>query len=185
MRCLSFLVILAVVALGSGCTMTEPPKTKPQPITQEQVVAEIEKCGGEIKTEGNAPDAPVIGVGFGGWGFGFPGKPANTEPVTDALLEHLRTLDQLHSLGLMGTQVTDSGMKYLESLSQLHTLNLDYTKVSDAGLEHLQGLSQLQSLSVTSTNVTDRGVKRFQTALPKCRIVRRPTLDDQKGPLRY
>ena len=45
---------------------------------------------------------------------------------------------------LDGTKVTDAGLEHLKGLTQLHKLGLNNTKVSDAGLEHLNGLTQLQ-----------------------------------------
>jgi len=44
--------------------------------------------------------------------------------------------------------------------------------VTDAGLEHLKGLTTLQELHLSHTKVSDEGVKKFQQALPKCKIQR-------------
>jgi len=68
------------------------------------------------------------------------------EPITDADLPHLWSLDKCLHLELHNTQVTDQGLK------------------------HLEGLSNLKYVSLDNTQVTDEGVARLQAALPGCEI---------------
>jgi hypothetical protein len=49
-------------------------------------------------------------------------------------------------------------------------LSLNGTQVTDAGMEHLRGLTQLNFLAIKDTPVTDDGVKKYQQALPNCRV---------------
>jgi hypothetical protein len=90
--------------------------------------------------------------------------------VTDAGLEDLKGLIQLQLLSLDSTQVTDAGLVHLKGLTQLRQLSLNGTQVTDAGMEHLRGLTQLNFLAIKDTPVTDDGVKKYQQALPNCRV---------------
>ena len=198
MRTMFLLLILVGVMGGSSAKAQDAAADKPatQPaaasittpaISQEQVVAEIEKCGATVKRDGNAPDGAVVEVIF---------DRKSSQGVTEAGLEHLEGLKELRTLNLANTKVTDGGLEHLKGLSQLVTLNLGctnvtdeglaklkglnrlenlnllITKVSDAGLAHLEGLSQLRSLSVYGSRVTSDGVKKLQQALPRCKIER-------------
>jgi hypothetical protein len=74
---------------------------------------------------------------------------------------------------LIDTNVSDAGLAYLQGMHTLYQLRLDNnTRVTDAGLASLKGLSQLSQLGLHGTKVTDAGVKKFQQALPKCKIQR-------------
>ena len=81
--------------------------------------------------------------------------------ITDAGLEQLKELSQLHWLNLNGTKITDAGLEQLKELSQLHWLTLNGTKITDAGLEHLKGLTQLHNLWLDNTGVTDTGLEHL------------------------
>jgi hypothetical protein len=59
-------------------------------------------------------------------------------------------------------EVTDAALEYLKRLTQLHNLDLDHTHVTDAGLENLTGLTQLQSLNLGSTSVDDAGLEHLR-----------------------
>ncbi len=78
--------------------------------------------------------------------------------ITDAGLEHLRGLPQLHRLEIGETQVSDAGLKALKGMSRLQSLDLYRTQVSDAGLECFTGMSQLRNLSLVGTKITDAGL---------------------------
>ncbi len=86
-------------------------------------------------------------------------------PGADALLEHVKGLDQLQELGLDYTEVTDAGLVNLKRLSQLQHLGLEDTKVTDAGLLHLEGLTRLYNLNLRGTQVGDAGLAHL-TRLP-------------------
>ncbi len=91
--------------------------------------------------------------------------------VTDAGLEHLKTLSSLTFLCLGVTDITDAGLVHLEALSKLEELGIGGTQVTDAGLVHLKTLSSLTLLDLGAPRVTDEGVKKLQQALPNCKIL--------------
>ncbi len=76
------------------------------------------------------------------------------------------------SVSLDSLSVTDADLEHLTTLRQLQAVGLSGTQVTDAGLERLKGLTQLRELDLKSTKVTDEGVKKFQQALPKCKVIR-------------
>ena len=153
---------------------------------QKEAVEEIEKLGARVKydyevdqsgdpVDGACPPAPtefryLLGVDFlaSVCRVNFAGS------ATDAGLERLKGLTQLRALDLRMANVTDAGLEHLTGLTQLQMLVLWHTQVTDAGLEHLKGLTQLWILDLDETNVTDGGLKRFQMAMPRCNIRRRP-----------
>jgi len=51
-------------------------------------------------------------------------------------------------------------------------LQLAATKVAGSGLVQLKGLTNLNGLTLYSTKVTPADVKKFQQALPNCKISR-------------
>ena len=63
-------------------------------------------------------------------------------------------------------------MVTLGSLPQLKSLNLVGAKISDQGLAQLARLVALEQLQIANTPVSDDAVKRFEAALPGCRIRR-------------
>ncbi len=65
---------------------------------------------------------------------------------------------------------TDAGLEHVKEVKQLHWLDLRGTTVADAGLEFLRGLTQLQELKLRGSQVTDAGVNELQKALPNCAI---------------
>ena len=78
--------------------------------------------------------------------------------VTDAGLEHLRSLTKLVELDLSGTTVTDAGLARLEGLKQLNALDLGGTRVTDRGLPQLRRFPMLRSLNLCLLPVTDAGL---------------------------
>lgn len=111
--------------------------------------------------------------------IGFPLKSAtNKNPVRDADLVQLKSLNSLKALELRDTMITDKGLLHLKDLKTLEELNLwANLDVSDAGLEHLKGLTALRTLDVIFTKVTSRGVRELNAALPNCKIT--PGLDSR------
>ena len=102
--------------------------------------------------------------------------------VTDKGIASVQGLANLQELSLFGTKISNDGLLHLKKMSKLEVLILRFTKIGDAGLVHLAGLKTLKTLNLQSTKVADTGVRKLQTALPKCKIVRRrstcrPTTD--------
>lgn len=152
----------------------DKPTTTPA-MTQEQVVAEIEKCGGKVQWGVLVPGQlwPTVSVAFDGKkdggvtnaGLGYLKQLKQVQQlmldftkVTDAGLENLKGLTTLQELDLNSTGVTDAGLERLRGLMQLQVLGLDNTKVGDTGLGHLRGLNKLKELDLNGTKVTDAGL---------------------------
>jgi serine/threonine protein kinase/Leucine-rich repeat (LRR) protein len=91
--------------------------------------------------------------------------------ITDAGLKHLEGLSKLKSLDLLQTDTGDVGADSLAKLLAVESLLLRGTKLSDTGLAKLVACKTLTTLDVSNTRVTADGVKRFQTALPKCKVI--------------
>jgi hypothetical protein len=67
---------------------------------------------------------------------------------------------------------TDAALEGIKDLPQLHQLHLFSQGITDAGLEHLEQLPQLETLYLENTQVTEQGVRKLQKALPNCQIAR-------------
>jgi internalin A len=141
---------------------SSPTDTEVQTVTEAQAIKAIEKFGGKVVRDDNAPDRPVVEVDL--WHTEF----------TDAGLKRLAPLKRLQTLNLAGTQVTDAGLKELASLSMLQELWLGDTAVTDAGLKELAALKRLRQLWLGGTAVTDSSLKELaalglkQLGLSKC-----------------
>ena len=90
--------------------------------------------------------------------------------ISNAGLVYLKGLTNLRGLNLSNTQVSDAGLVHLKKMTRLQGLGLWNTKVTDAGLVHLEGLTKLESLGLKNTQISDAAVKKFQQALPNCKI---------------
>jgi hypothetical protein len=82
--------------------------------------------------------------------------------VTDAGLSHLRNMDNLKSLGIVGSaNVTGVGLSQLRGLNELWSLSLRETGFRDDEVAQLGELPALTSLSLMSTKLTDAGLARL------------------------
>ncbi|HEY4233123.1 MAG TPA: PDZ domain-containing protein [Lacipirellulaceae bacterium] len=111
-------------------------------------IDEIQKLGGKVTIDEDAPGKPVSGVDF------------SDTHISDDALRSVEELTELRALILTQTQVTDAGLKHIEGLTQLLSLLLDDTRVTDAGLEHFKKLTHLYFLDLNNTQVTDAGLKQ-------------------------
>ena len=66
--------------------------------------------------------------------------------------------------------VTDAGLEHLRSLTNLKKLHLFFSEITDAGVLHLEGLTKLQDLRILHARVTDSGLETLKQALPNCKI---------------
>jgi hypothetical protein len=154
----------------------------PKAEDQEKALAEIQKLGGHVTVDEDAPGKPVIEVNLAQTPVTDAGLTLlkalprlqvldlSQTQVTDAGLASLKGLDQLQSLYLLRTNIADAGLQQLASLPNLRDLNISQTQVTDAGLQYLKGLHQLRILYVRQTTVTDAGAQELQKALPNCNI---------------
>jgi hypothetical protein len=90
--------------------------------------------------------------------------------ITDAELEHLHGMCDLEELCFTYTQVTDAGLEQLGRLDNLEFLWLTGAPVTDDGLKHLEATGSLKWPGLRGTQVTDEGIRKFQEALPNCKI---------------
>ena|GEM_PF-1202428 len=86
--------------------------------------------------------------------------------LTDAGLEHLKSLTSLQNLDLRGCgNLTGAGLEHLKTLTSLQTLHLSWCReLTDVGLEHLKPLTSLQNLDLSGCdNLTDVGLEHLKT----------------------
>ncbi len=144
--------------------------------SRDDAIAQIERLGGHVGIDGEAPDQPV-------WMVDLSDVPV-TEPTLALLLAfpklevlqlhatglqdgHLARIGQLttlRDLSLSDTKVTDQGLRHLQSLKQLEHLSLHGTRVTDAGLKQLVGLAGLTDVLHAETAITESGLAAFHTA---------------------
>jgi internalin A len=117
---------------------------------RDKAVTLVKNLGGRVEVDEKAKDAPIVAVHL------------SDTKVSDADLEALKPLPQLHRLYLQNTTITDAGLEHLKELTELHTLSLNHTKVTDAGLENIKGLSKLKTLSLANTRVTNKGMEQLK-----------------------
>ena len=118
-------------------------------LSPQEVVAEIERLGGQVVLDETSPEKPVVAVVL------------NSTPVTDAHLGYLKRLPCLKGLFLGRTRVSDVGLLHVKQLSGLEELSLEETQVTGAGLGHLEDLTSLHTLRLTGTRVDDTGLEHL------------------------
>ena len=116
--------------------------------------------------------------------------------VSDAGLEHIKTIHTLKTLNLAKTSVGNRGLTALADLSQLEDLSLEgpsinddscailanlrslttlrvkNSQISDAGLQELQTLHNLTTLDISQCGeITERGISRFKRARPDVLLI--------------
>jgi hypothetical protein len=128
-------------------------------LTQDQVIARIQKLGGRAHVLEKQLGKPVAGA-------------LSLKRFTDHDVAVLRGLATLIVLDLSESRVTDKGLAHLKELTSLEHLDLRDTPVTDKGLQTLKGLTALRLLDLTNTRVTAAGVKELQKALPELEVVR-------------
>jgi hypothetical protein len=160
----SLLLVMLLASIGMSWVAVRMQRAR----RQKDAVEEITNLGGEVmydyEVQANRrfplaqPPGPawlrsLLGEDF----FATVVHAYPTASVTDANLEHLKTLTQLRLLVIEGGQITDAGLEHLKGLTGLRVLSISGTQVTDAGLVHLTGLTQLRTLCVNEPRVTDAG----------------------------
>jgi hypothetical protein len=92
-------------------------------------------------------------------------------PITDTGVAHLRRLNRLRTLILVGTVVTDDGLRHITGLSRLKTLKISSPNITDEGIPHLLRLKKLEDLCISGTSISEAGVAELRRGLPNCEIV--------------
>jgi hypothetical protein len=102
-------------------------------------------------------------------------------PLGDGVLDHVKGLTRLKTLGLANDRITDAGLPKLANLQALEMLDLDGTLVTNAGLDALVGLKGLKTLHVEKTRVTRKGATRFQQKRPDVEVIRESEIFEESG----
>ncbi len=198
----SLLLLPLVVTVGFGWLATEMKQAK----RQREVVEWIKKAGGDVWY--------FVDVCDDGTQIGSTANPAPTrlrwlfgddlfvdvrlvqlEKISDADMEHLKSLNKLQSLALCNCKVSDAGLRQIErftglqsltlwcpevsdvglvhlrSLIHLRYVDISSEKVSDVGLVHLRSLIHLRYVEISSEKVTARGIRDLKKALPNAHII--------------
>jgi hypothetical protein len=93
--------------------------------------------------------------------------------VTDAGLEHVRTMEGLQHLGLQELPITDAGLARLAGMKSLQGLSVDRTKITNAGMAHLQPLPNLMYLGLGHNGLTDAALGPFRNNMLALGLSRR------------
>lgn len=128
----------------------EPSAVGAVPLPDDKVVKRVEELGGRIARDRVLPGTPATEVDLSG------------TAVTNADLRLLSNRDEIRTLNLHRTGISDAGVEHLKSLSHLTTLTIGDTRVTNAGLEALTSLDQLQFIGLHGTRVNDEGVKHLK-----------------------
>jgi hypothetical protein len=91
-------------------------------------------------------------------------------PLDDRVLDHVKGLTKLKTLGLSENRITDVGLAKIANLTGLESLDLDGTLVTDHGLDLIRGMKRLKYLRLENTAVTREGIAELQRALPNTEI---------------
>ncbi len=182
MRPYPLALVLGAVAAVAGAGCHSDPASEPSPPTQptvgrvinrEKALAELERTGAFLKTQGEGPERKLIEVDFRSVTVGDEGLrllPLFPElkfvgllgcPVTDAGMEHLRPLSDLETIVLGGTRITDAGFAVVAEWPQLRRLEFQSTRVTDTGLVHLKKLKGLGYVKAGGTRITDAGMQHI------------------------
>ena len=71
-------------------------------------------------------------------------------------------------IGIM--RITDAGIEHLKSLPNLERLDINLTRVTDAGLQTLKGFKQLRWLDLPVMETTPEGIADLKRTLPDCQF---------------
>jgi hypothetical protein len=171
----TLMIATAIIAVGSALVATRLRRAQ----RQRAAVKAILKDGGIVlyDYELDSKDNQIAGAQCPGpewlrslFGDDFFADVVGVEAKTDASLEHIVELIELHILVLENRRVTDSEMQALGELKKLKWLNLNGDDITDAGLELLARLSQLRTLMLWNTYVTDQSIEKFQQSHPDCEV---------------
>lgn len=89
--------------------------------------------------------------------------------ISDAGVEHLRSLNHLKFVTLKSARLSDTSLSYFSGLNRLRILSIGTAsgesdfEITDAGLEHLRELTDLTTLSINqASSFTDAGLQNLE-----------------------
>lgn len=126
---------------GDGAAVPIPSKRN--------AIEQIERLGGSVGIDGEAPDEPVWMVDY------------TDVPVDAAAIKLLESFPALESLRLSGTSLGDDLLKQVGEIRTLKDLSLADTNVTDIGLKHLTKLGKLEKLDLSGTRITNTGLQQL------------------------
>jgi Leucine-rich repeat (LRR) protein len=92
--------------------------------------------------------------------------------LTEAGMQAVASVTELHELRMAGTAVTSKGLELLKPLSRLERLNLQgCRRLKDDAAAVLAGFKHLRVLDLKDSSLTAESVARIRTALPDCEVV--------------
>jgi len=85
---------------------------------------------------------------------------ADSAPLTDEALRHLKEIPSLMAVMVDDTRVTGAGFADWPTNSRIHFIRLGRCPLDDAGLQHLQRFPWLRTLRIGYTRITDEGLMK-------------------------
>ena len=141
--------MLRQALLLSAVVLFANPVAAKERMDEPQAIAEIERLGGQVERDEEAPNEPVVAVRF-----------TKSNSFSDADVATLRSFHSLSRLYLGKSKITDVGLAGIARLENLTELDLVHTAITDAGMKQLRALPNLALLSLSFTKLTDVGARR-------------------------
>jgi internalin A len=174
-------MIPAILAGGLAIAGCQPPPGAVAPVAptsefgrvdnRDEAIAQFQMAGVFLEVKGEGGERKLTQIDFRQTPVGDEGLqnlrlfPELTfvglfgcREVTDAGMEHLRTLTNLEFLLLGGARITDKGLSVVAEMPKLKRLEFQSTAVTDAGLVHLKKLKSLGYIKAGGTQVGDAGM---------------------------
>ncbi len=143
-------------------------------VEQDALVAEIQKRGGKVHTEGVDWLRRSFGDDFSIVAEKVTAIDLTGPTVDDSMLSwlglHRSALTSLKSLNLSGSAVTDAGLQFIAAFSNLHKLDLSETRITGAGLYVLNRLPTLAWLGLRNTRVGWFARTKLRWKFPKLQV---------------
>jgi formylglycine-generating enzyme required for sulfatase activity len=94
------------------------------------------------------------------------------QPIGEAGVAKLETLDALETLDLHDCNLTDASLRVISRFRKLTRLDVGNNKdITDQGAAHLSSLTQLEWLNIYGSGVTDQTLTGVLASLPKLKYV--------------
>jgi serine/threonine protein kinase/formylglycine-generating enzyme required for sulfatase activity len=94
------------------------------------------------------------------------------QPIGEAGVAKLETLDALETLDLHDCNLTDASLRVISRFRKLTRLDVGNNKdITDQGAAHLSSLTQLEWLNIYGSGVTDQTLNGVLASLPKLKYV--------------
>jgi hypothetical protein len=126
-------------------------------VSQQRIIAAIEKLGGQVEIEPVHWLAQEIGDDFAQVmdrlvGIRCRGSTIDDHMI-DLLVSHQGELEYLHKMDFTGSNITDDGLLRLKGFTNLRELNISQTRINNSGLKVLNDLAGLEWLGLEQTSV--------------------------------